>query len=485
MWFDYIKQFIYFQKLLFTLFCNSVYKYFYNDYSSSLMNTLYNDIMLNGGVVIKLTQWIITRYTILYRDKEKPEWLIQFSNIYENCDKHPIEYTEQLFIELFGKNTDDYFESFIKDPVASGSVGQVYKAVLKNKTVVAIKVMHPNMDVKAKIPIYFLKLYNFILKKCKFMYKYALPFDLDSFFDDILKQIDFSYEFDNLIKFNKYYKDNPLVIFPKPYFRSKKLMITSFEEGTFFENIDITEYKKYKIVQLLTLFVRDTSIIHNLMHGDLHQGNWKVRLVNKEYALVIYDVGVCFELDRDNIQNFWFYWETADKVNLAKLFTRCIHYYPNTLTLQNIETGIFNNLTDIAIKPMNASHTIGETLKYMNSNDIIMDSYWLNLCITVSLVEDFFKKYGIVEDANNVNSENTIQDVFKVFYLNYITYCKTYNVFPELKTHMEKCLHDANIKFDDLFSNVEHRLNHKNNNSKFPNIVMDNTNNSDKIELSI
>ena len=36
---------------------------------------------------------------------------------------------------------------------------------------------------------------------------------------------------------------------------------------------------------------------------------------------------------------------------------------------------------------MNASHTIGETLKYMNSNDIIMDSYWLNLCITVSLVE--------------------------------------------------------------------------------------------------
>ena len=129
------------------------------------------------------------------------------------------------------------------------------------------------------------------------------------------------------------------------------------------------------------------------------------------------------------------------------------------MDIKNIEKGIYDNLTDLAVKPVDASITIGETLKYMNENNIIMDSYWLNLCIIISLLEDFFKKYGIVDDASKVDINKTQKDVFKVFYLNYITYCETNNIFTELKLYMKECLDRANITFDNLFSNLEHRLN--------------------------
>ena len=369
----YIKQFFLFQKILFTLSCNSIYTYIYNDYSNYFMTMLYNDVMRNGCISIKLAQWIITRYNIIYDEKDKPHWLKLFDNIYENCDTHSIDYTNTIFHNETGEHINNYFKDFNNIPIASGSIGQVYKATTNDNKIVAVKVMHPNIEEQASVSIFFLTAYNLLLKKFKFLYKYAIPFDLDSFFEEIKKQIDFRYEYDNLVRSNKYYEKNELLIFPKPHFRSEKILITSFEDGDFFENLDITEYKKYKIIQLLSLYIRDSSIIKNFMHGDLHQGNWKVRKVNNEYAIVLYDLGVCFEFEKQKIQDFWYYWEKADKRELSNLFTKCIQYSSNKISKDEIRDGIYYNLTNIAIGPMDASKTISETLKYLNKNDIIMD----------------------------------------------------------------------------------------------------------------
>jgi len=480
--FEYAKQIFLFNKLMFTLSCVIGYRKLYNEDSDYLMDTLYHDTMNNGAVVLKLAQWIITRYNIIY-DSDKPDWLVKFNNIYENCDVHDIDYTRELFEGLGDNKMDELFTEFNEHPIASGSIGQVYKATMKDGKEVAVKVMHPNMEIKSSVPILYLKSYNWILKRLPVLYQYGLPFNLDDFFEDIKKQIDFKYEYDNLVKFNKMYKDNHLVVFPEPIFKSEKILITSYEEGQFFEDVDITEYKKYKIVQLLTLFVRDSSIIKNFMHGDLHQGNWKVKKLDNsnEYALVIYDVGICVEFEEQEIKDFWYYWEMADRKKLSKLFTEAVYYHPDDMTLPQIEEGIYNNLTCHVDKPSDANNTIGETLRYMNTNNIIMNSSWLNLCVIISLLEDFFKKYGIVDDSTKVDVTKTRKDVFKIFYLNYITYCETNKVFHELKDYLKKCLDRADVKFDNLFSNLEHRLNDEN----FKEIELKDDDEDDNVELSI
>ena len=52
----------------------------------------------------------------------------------------------------------------------------------------------------------------------------------------------------------------------------------SYEEGVTFDNIEASEYMKYKMIVLNKIFVKNNQHTHRLMHGDLHKGNWKIRI---------------------------------------------------------------------------------------------------------------------------------------------------------------------------------------------------------------
>ena len=47
-------------------------------------------------------------------------------------------------------------------------------------------------------------------------------------------------------------------------------------EGKCIDKLDISEYRKSKIIFLLYLFIRNNMLIINNNHGDLHKFNWKV-----------------------------------------------------------------------------------------------------------------------------------------------------------------------------------------------------------------
>lgn len=59
------------------------------------------------------------------------------------------EDVKRIFREEFGKEIDDYFLEFSKEPIASASLAQVHKARLRSTgeinegEVVAVKVQHP------------------------------------------------------------------------------------------------------------------------------------------------------------------------------------------------------------------------------------------------------------------------------------------------------------------------------------------------------
>ena len=76
-------------------------------------------------------------------------------------------------------------------------------------------------------------------------------------------------------------------------------------------------------------------------------GNWKVRECNGEHSLVIYDTGICFNVGLDITRDFYIYWELGDRKNLAKLFRTGIKWHPPTMTLDDIEEGMYNDITSI------------------------------------------------------------------------------------------------------------------------------------------
>ena len=101
----------------------------------------------------------------------------------------------------------------------------------------------------------------------------------------------------NKIKhFFEHYKDNDFIIIPELIRCEKSIMIMSYEEGISFDELTIDIYHKYKIALLLASFTRNNQHILNYHHGDLHKGNWKVRLVDGKPKLVIYDFGFCWKV---------------------------------------------------------------------------------------------------------------------------------------------------------------------------------------------
>ena len=64
-----------------------------------LINKLYYSININGCFLIKIIQWLFTSYEIL--DLEQDNWItILFSNFFENCRIHNINYTKNLSNKL-------------------------------------------------------------------------------------------------------------------------------------------------------------------------------------------------------------------------------------------------------------------------------------------------------------------------------------------------------------------------------------------------
>ena len=92
------------------------------------------------------------------------------------------------------------------------------------------------------------------------------------------------------------YKDNKYIIIPKLIKTSRDIIIMEHIEGKCIDKLEMSEYRKSKIIFLLYLFIRNNMLIINNNHGDLHKFNWKVsdEVYNNLNKIIIYDFGYCF-----------------------------------------------------------------------------------------------------------------------------------------------------------------------------------------------
>ena len=95
----------------------------------------------NGGNVFwKLSQWVCARVEFQY-NLEANHLIEKLKLFYEHRPAHSYDET----LKILKNNVMGKLKMIDRKPIASGSIGQVYKGVLKNGKKVAIKVRHPNI----------------------------------------------------------------------------------------------------------------------------------------------------------------------------------------------------------------------------------------------------------------------------------------------------------------------------------------------------
>ena len=100
-----------------------------------------------GATFQKFGQWISMRPDVFV-----PELIEAVSHLREHAPAHSYEETRQSFRESIGKELEEVFEFFDPKPVASGTIAQVHRGILRPEYAfdngtreVAVKIRHPNV----------------------------------------------------------------------------------------------------------------------------------------------------------------------------------------------------------------------------------------------------------------------------------------------------------------------------------------------------
>jgi predicted unusual protein kinase regulating ubiquinone biosynthesis (AarF/ABC1/UbiB family) len=249
-------------------------------------------------------------------------------------------------------------------------------------------------------------------------------------------QLDFNIEKKNMDQLYANFKDNYLVVVPKTILATKDILIMSYEDGESFENNKIKETQKYKIALTLVLILRQGFLIDNFLHADLHNGNWKIRKYDdKDYQIIMYDTGICYSGKNIDInRGFIIAWETNNYIEISKLSMKLLGYDACNLSneiVNNLGVQLKNDLN----KPLSITKVIKTTVYFIKQNNLVANADYLNVVITLAIMEDIFKNYGIMPKDNEL-VKNT-QDLYNIDYIDNINFCNTKGVFLELSKYLQ------------------------------------------------
>ncbi len=240
----------------------------------NLSKYLFDVITDLGPCFIKLGQALSTRPDLVRQD-----WLTELTNLQDNLPPFKHKIALKIIEDELGLPANELFDDFPDEPIASASLGIVYKAKKKNNNFCAVKVQRPNLYFLIRRDIV-------ILKILATTFGSFLPLNIgvgigeiiDEFGKALFDEIDYEQEGKNALKFADLFKSNPNVFIPKleKDFSSKKVITTSWIDGVKLRDREILEQNNL----IPSSYIR-TCVISGLQqlfeygyfHADPHPGN--------------------------------------------------------------------------------------------------------------------------------------------------------------------------------------------------------------------
>ncbi|KAG7365044.1 2-octaprenylphenol hydroxylase [Nitzschia inconspicua] len=248
-----------------------------------------NCLASGGAAFIKYGQWSSTR-----PDMFPTAFCDALSQLHNSAPAHSWNHTQEQVeasLDIPQGSLLEVFESFDKQPLASGSIAQVHKARLKNGQTVAAKVVHPRV---AELIDMDFRLMTMLASVCDWIpgLRWLHVRDTVSQFSHTMAaQAHLNVEAHHLEVLNYNFRNWKHVRFPQPFFASPSLILETYEKGSIVTDILDTydqEARKHgdlqgsDIIPLdLARFIVTTGLslylkmlfLDNVMHADLHPGN--------------------------------------------------------------------------------------------------------------------------------------------------------------------------------------------------------------------
>jgi ubiquinone biosynthesis protein len=219
----------------------------------------------------------------------------------------------------------EIFESFDAEPIASGSIAQVYKGVLEGKPV-AVKILRPNLIDIINIDLSILSDFKPVMKK---VLRVGKNFDIDAFLLEIKKmltrEVDLRIEAVSMRRFEDNFKNVKNVAVPKIYpdYCSANVLTMEFISGIQIKDIidmSLPQSKKSEYARTITKSYLKQVYIDGFYHADPHGGNM---LVEEDDTIAFIDFGAVDSIDdelKKNMLDFYYAINNRDVEGATKAF---------------------------------------------------------------------------------------------------------------------------------------------------------------------
>ncbi len=271
-----------------------------------------------GPIFVKLGQMMSTRPDVLPK-----EYIAALERLQENVPPFAWAQVNAIVRRELGRDVNEVFASFDREPIASASLSQVHFAVLPGGESVAVKVQRPG--IRALVERDMLVLSRLIGVLAWLFPKQVRRANLRDGFNEFkrytLQELDFSHEGTTIERFRCNFRGWDDLVFPNVYWKYSTPRMLTMERVSGMRLHEAArllppakrEQLNTRLIEIeMKMFISD-----GLFHADLHPGNIFFR---EDGKIVLLDFGMYGELTDEQQDHFVLYWMAVVQNEVKRAF---------------------------------------------------------------------------------------------------------------------------------------------------------------------
>lgn len=342
-----------------------------------------------GPTFVKLGQTFSNREDLL-----PPELVQELQKLQDKVETVDMNVEEVMEAE-FNISVHDHFLKIEKNPLATASIAQVYKAVLMNGTEVILKIKKPDVQSVIEDDLLLIKdLERLVSSYSEMGEKLNLKQAISTFEKSLLEELSLINERENILQFRRNFKNNKETYVPEVYeeFSNNTVLCMEFIDGI--KVTDTSGLLAHTIDPVnisevgLRLFVSQI-LDYGFFHADPHAGNI---LVKKDGKVVFIDFGAVGKIppnDKEVLENLIVSFVAKNPHKIVRYLKKMAVSYqiPDERRFENDVEDILNFVHSTSLKEINPQLIINKMKDVLKDNRLYMPDYFYLLFKGIGLIE--------------------------------------------------------------------------------------------------
>jgi predicted unusual protein kinase regulating ubiquinone biosynthesis (AarF/ABC1/UbiB family) len=248
------------------------------------------DLERMGPTFVKLGQLLSTRADLL-----PPTYLEALSRLQDRVEPFPFAEVERIVTEELGVRISKGFAEFDSQPMASASLAQVHRALLRDGREVVVKVQRPGIREQVMHDFeVFAEIADLAAKHTELGRRYQVREMVEEFHRSLLRELDYQREAAHLRAMRKNLAELDRISIPAPIddYTTNRVLTMERVHGTKVDKLSSvvrTDLDGDELAeQLIAAYLRQI-LVDGLFHADPHPGNV---LLTHDHRLALIDLGM-------------------------------------------------------------------------------------------------------------------------------------------------------------------------------------------------